>query len=297
MTAWVQRFLTALRARRNNSEHTLRAYAADLGEFAAFWEKRGGGEPAAMDRGAVRAWLMRLQERELARASVLRKVSALRSFCRFLREERALERDPFLNVPLPKAQRKLPRFLTAQEVSELLEKGAPGSDWVSLRDRAIAELLFSCGARRTEVERLSVPDVDFLGGTIRLYGKGSKERLVPIGDAALKVLRAYLAARPRPSEAGAAAPLWTNQRGRRLSGGGIALIVRRTARKAGLLKGLSPHALRHSFATALLDNGCGIRELQEMLGHSNIGSTQLYTHTTLEKLRAVYGKSHPRAGA
>ncbi|TBR17878.1 tyrosine recombinase XerC [bacterium] len=295
MTAWVQRFLTALRARRNVSEHTLRAYAKDLGEFAGFWDKRGGEAPSALSRTHVRAWLAHLATRGLARASVNRKVSALRSLCRYLREQGELQGDPFLNVPLPKAERKLPRFLTGAEAKTLVEGGAPGTAWTDLRDRALLELLYSSGLRRMELARMSVPDVDFYSGTVRVYGKGSRERIVPAGDSALKALRAYLAARPRPSDLGPAAPLWTNARGRRLSGDGVALLVRRSAKKAGLLKSLSPHALRHSFATELLGNGCGLRELQEMLGHKNIGTTQVYTHLTLEKLRDTYGKAHPRA--
>lgn len=302
MTAWVQRFLTALRARRNVSEHTQRAYAKDLSEFSAFWEKRGNEPPSALSRTHLRAWLAHLQTRAkdgssggLGRASVNRKVSSLRSFCRFLREQGQLEGDPFLNVPLPKAERKLPRFLTGAEARTLVEGGAPGTGWTDLRDRALLELLYSSGLRRMELARMSVPDVDFFSGTVRVYGKGSRERLVPAGDAALKALRAYLAARPRPTDAGPAAPLWTNARGARLSGDGVALVVRRAAKNAGLLKSLSPHALRHSFATELLGNGCGLRELQEMLGHKNIGTTQVYTHMTLEKLRETYSKSHPRA--
>lgn len=295
MTEWVQRFLTALRARRNVSEHTLRAYAGDLQEFSAFWAKRGGEPPSALSRTHVRAWLAELGGRELGRASVNRKVSSLRSFCRYLREQGQLEGDPFLNVPLPKAERKLPRFLTGAEAKTLVEGGAPGTAWTDLRDRALLELLYSSGLRRMELARMSVPDVDFFSGTVRVYGKGSRERIVPAGDHALKALRAYLAARPRPVDAGPAAPLWTNARGKRLSGDGVALLVRRSAKKAGLLKSLSPHALRHSFATELLGNGCGLRELQEMLGHKNIGTTQVYTHTTLERLRETYSKSHPRA--
>lgn len=303
MTAWVQRFLTALRARRNVSEHTLRAYAKDLGEFAEFWEKRGGHAPSAFSRTHLRAWLAYLQTRliersarGLGRASVNRKISALRSFCRFLREQGQLEGDPFLNVPLPKAERKLPRFLTLAEVETLLGRGVQGLGWVELRDKAILELFYSSGLRRMELTRMSVPDVDFMSGTVRVYGKGAKERVVPVGDSALNALKAYLRGRPRPSDEGLAAPLWINARGGRLSGDGVALVVRRSAKKAGLLKGLSPHGLRHSFATELLSNGCDLRELQEMLGHSNIGSTQLYTHTTLKKLRETYAKSHPRAG-
>lgn len=297
MAPWVQRFLTSLRARRNASAHTLRAYAADLGEFSAFWEKGRGGAPGALGRGQVRAYLANLQTRtpSLGRASVLRKVAALRSFCRWLREVGELKSDPFLGIPLPKGEKRLPRFLSGSEAEALLDKGAAGSDWTALRDRALLELLYSSGIRRSEAAGMSVPDVDAMSGTVRVYGKGSRERVVPVGDSALKALRAYLGARPRPVGDEPAPPLWINARGRRLSGDGLALVVRRAAKRAGLLKGLSPHGLRHSFATELLGAGCGLRELQEMLGHKNIGTTQVYTHTTLEKLRETYQKAHPRA--
>ena len=303
MTPWVQRFLTSLRARRNASTHTLRAYAADLAEFAAFWEKRGGGPPSTLSRSHVRAYLALLQTRardgnaaaSLSRASVLRKVAALRSFCRWLREAGELGADPFFGIPLPKSEKRLPRFLSGSEAEALLDKGAEGGDWTALRDRALLEILYSAGIRRSEAAGMSVPDVDAMSGTIRVYGKGSRERVVPVGDSALKALRAYLGARPRPVGDEPAPPLWINARGKRLSGDGLALVVRRAAKRAGLLKGLSPHGLRHSFATELLGAGCGLRELQEMLGHKNIGTTQVYTHTTLEKLRETYQKSHPRA--
>ncbi|MBI3299713.1 MAG: tyrosine-type recombinase/integrase [Elusimicrobia bacterium] len=306
MEPWVQRFLTSLRARRNASTHTQRAYQTDLAEFAAFWARRGGGAPAKLSRTHVRAYLAQLQTRMkggrtpgpgLGRASVLRKVAALRSLCRWLREMGELKGDPFLNVPLPKPEKRLPRFLSGQEADVLLEKGAVGSAWTDLRDRALLELLYSAGLRRAEAAGISVPDLDFLSGTVRVFGKGSRERVVPVGDPALKALRAYLAARPRPVGTDRVEPLWINARGRRLSGDGLALLVRRSAKKAGLLKGLSPHALRHSFATELLGAGCGLRELQEMLGHKNIGTTQVYTHASLERLRETYSKSHPRSTA
>lgn len=232
----------------------------------------------------------------LGRASVLRKVASLRSLCRWLREVGELKRDPFLNIPLPKPERRLPRFLSGSEAVDLIERGTLGLAWTDLRDRALLELLYSSGLRRGEAAGMSVPDLDFMSGTVRVFGKGSRERLVPVGDPALKALRAYLGARPRPADGELVEPLWINARGGRLSGDGLALVVRRAARKAGILKSLSPHALRHSFATGLLAAGCGLRELQEMLGHKNIGTTQIYTHITPQRLREVYGKAHPRSG-
>ncbi|HBL16943.1 MAG: hypothetical protein A2X36_08420 [Elusimicrobia bacterium GWA2_69_24] len=309
MNLWVQRFLAALRSRRNFSTHTLRAYTADLKEFEAFWARRTGpalgtDDFASLDRNGVRAYLAHLQTRlsgdkprGLQRTSVLRKISALRSLCRFLREEGGLAADPFLNIPLPKREGRLPKFLTESEVSGLMEEtqAAQEPPWVFLRDRAILELLYSSGLRRSELAGLGVGDVDLMGGVVRVFGKGARERVVPVGTAALGAIREYLKVRPREAAGEAGKPLWLNQRRRRLQEGGVAMIVRLRAREAGLLKPLAPHALRHSFATHLLDHGCDLRALAEMLGHKSLATTQIYTHTSLEGLRKVYGSSHPRS--
>jgi site-specific recombinase XerD len=295
MKLLVQRFLTALRSRRNFSEHTLRAYTRDLAEFERYCAARKV-EPSGLGRREARGYLADLGSRGLARASLLRKLSAVRSFCRFLRESGDLKRDPFLNLPIPKAEKKLPRFLSESEVAGLLEGDGKGPEWVRLRDRAILELLYSSGLRRAELARLNDPDLDFMGGTARVFGKGARERVVPVGKGALGALRAYQRARPPFSGSAAGRPLWRNGRGGRLSEAGVAHIVKRWAKSVGLLKSLSPHALRHSFATHLLDGGCDLRALQEMLGHKNLATTQVYTHTSLESLRKVYRKSHPRDG-
>jgi len=247
-----------------------------------------------------------------------------------------LRQDPFLNVRLPKKQGRLPRFLSESETEQLLKAGGrrfPDEE----RDRAILELLYSSGLRRGEAVRLNVPDVDFVGEVVRVFGKGSRERLVPVGRHALEALRRYLDRRPAPDGSfrspppaptpfpsgaedarppastappaptpfptapGTArfrspdAPLFLSHRGRRLSEAGIALVVRRWARRSGLLKPLTPHALRHSFATHLLDRGCDLRSVQEMLGHKSLSTTQVYTHVSLEHLKKVYQRSHPRS--
>jgi integrase/recombinase XerC len=294
---WVQRFLNALRARRNFSAHTHRAYAADLAEFEAFWTANKHGEPGTLCRQHVRAYLAHVQDpaKKLSRNSVLRKISCLRSFARYLLEEKVLRGDPFLNVPLPKKEHRLPRFLTESEMGTLSEKGCEGQDWQALRDKAMVELLYSSGLRRSELVRMSVGDVDFMSGSVRVFGKGSRERVVPAGKAALQAIRDYLRSRPASVEGGARGPLWVNAQLKPLGDSGLSLILRRRVRKSGLLKTVTPHGLRHSFATALLDHGCDLRSLQEMLGHKNLTTTQVYTHTTLEKLRKIYGQSHPRA--
>lgn len=287
MRPQIERFLTRLRAARGRSPHTQRAYRADLTEFAARFP---GLAAAELDRAHVRGHLAALQAGGLARATVLRKISALRSFAAFLRAEGELGRDPFLGVPTPKRARPLPKFLTEAEMEQVLS--APtGADRAGGRDRAMVELLYSAGLRRAEVCALNVGDVDFLAGTARVTGKGGKERVVPVGDAALRALRAYLRARGRP---GNGEPLFVNRRGARLTGDGVALRVRGWVRRCALLKNVTPHVFRHSFATHLLDRGCNIREVQEMLGHANLNTTQIYTHVSLRKLQDVYRSAHPR---
>ena len=285
---WAAKFLTHARASRNFSSNTLRAYEADLGHFMAW---KPSLEPQSLDRAEIRAYLAELQSGgRLARNSLLRRVSALRSFCRFLRRQGLLARDPFLNLLLPRKQARLPRFLTESEMARLLG-GAAVPAAFRLRDQALLELLYSCGLRRSEASRLNVGDVDFLSGFLRVFGKGSRERLVPAGTRALSCLREYLARRP---SRGPGEPLFLNGRGGRLSAVGVAWVLRRWAAAAGWPKKVTPHAFRHSFATHLLDSGCDLRSVQEMLGHKNLATTQVYTHVSLERLRKVYGSSHPK---
>lgn len=294
LTLWIQRFLAQLRGGRNASPHTLRAYTGDLGEFSRFCGP--AVDTAGLDRGRVRAWLADLQGRGLARASVLRKASSLKSFTAFLIDQDALVRDPFLNVRLPKRDKPLPRFLTEAEMDKLLAAASPvGEEPLRLRDRAMIELFYSAGLRRSELRGLNVGDVDFLGGVVRVFGKGSRERVVPVGTAALEALRAYLDSRSGRGGKGGGTPLFSNGKGERLSDAGVAFVVKRWTRAAAALKSISPHVFRHSFATHLVSRGCDIRTVQEMLGHRSLANTQIYTHLSLEHLRQVYDKSHPRS--
>lgn len=291
MKIWLQRFLTHLRASRNYSGHTLRAYESDLRQFLA-----GIGEldPGGLERAHVRAHLARLQSgSSLRRNSLLRKISAARSFARYLREQGVLKRDPFLNLPLPKKETRLPKFLSEREMEKLLarEPSAPGP--FQERDRAIVELLYSSGLRRSELSALNAGDVDFVSGFVRVFGKGSRERLVPVGEAALSALRQHLRKRPDAGRGGEA--LFVNARGQRLSGQGVAWVVRRWIESARWLKPVTPHAFRHSFATHLLNRGCDLRSVQEMLGHKSLATTQVYTHVSLEGLKKTYQQAHPDA--
>lgn len=290
MKPWVQSFLTHVRASRNGSPHTLRAYQADLEGFLALTKASG---PKSIDRSLVRGYIAALQgDAKLKRSSVLRKISAVRSFTRWLRENGELDRDPFLQVPVPKREKRLPKFLTEAEVDELLKAGARAAQKLGPRDRALLELLYSCGLRRAELAGLNVGDVDFLSGFVRVFGKGSKERLVPAGTTALKALREYLGAR---ASRGGGQPLFLNHRGARLTHDGVALVVRRWSRDCGFSKKVTPHMFRHSFATHLLNGGCDLRSVQEMLGHKNLATTQVYTHLSLERLKKTYSQAHPDA--
>lgn len=259
-------------------------------DLEAFASKFPDLPPGDLDRAHVRRHLAELQSGEASRATVLRKASALRSFVKFLRAEGELKRDPFLGVPLPKRARSLPKFLTEAEMEEVLSAPA-SSGAASERDRAMIELLYSSGLRRAEIGALNVGDVDFLSGTIRVFGKGSKERIVPVGGTALGCLRAYLRRRGGPADG---EPLFANLRGERLSDEGVVFVVRRWVKRSSLLKKVTPHVFRHSFATHLLNRGCNIREVQEMLGHADLNTTQVYTHVSLAKLQDVYKGAHPR---
>lgn len=285
----VERFLSDLRASRNYSAHTCRGYRTDLAHFAA---RHADLTPDSLSRTHVRGYLAQLQkEAGLARSSLLRRISALRSFARHLRELGTLKTDPFLNVPMPKKESRLPKFLSEGEMESLLGAPPSGPPRLRARDRAVLELLYSSGLRRSEVSGLNIGDVDFMGGTVRVFGKGSRERIVPVGTVALGRLRDYLKTRPA---APAGAPLFLNGRGGRLSDQGVAWLLKRWARAAGF-KPVTPHVFRHSFATHLLDSGCDLRSVQEMLGHKNLATTQIYTHLSLEQLKRVYKQSHPKA--
>ena len=293
MRLWVQRFLAALRARRNASPRTLRAYAGDLEAFAAYAEARGLKAASDIDRSRLRAYLASLQERQppYRRNSLLRKAACLRSFVRFLRESGVLSGDPFLGLPLPKKERRLPRFLSRDEAAGLMEADVRLPSPRKERDRALLELLYSSGLRRSEAAGLNVGDIDPWSGTVRVFGKGSRERIVPVGSKALEAVRAYLRLRGEPR---AGEPLFLNHRGGRLTSDGVGLAVARWARQARFLKPLTPHVFRHSFATHLLDQGCDLRSVQAMLGHASVQTTQAYTHVSLERLKKVYEKAFPR---
>ncbi|MDE2038937.1 MAG: tyrosine recombinase XerC [Elusimicrobia bacterium] len=290
LRVWAQRFLTHLRAARQYSPQTLRAYQGDL---AAFLAAVGVSAPEELTRARSRAFVAGLQGGSLSRNTVLRRVSAARSFLRYMRQEGGLRADPFAAMPLPKKQAGLPKFLTEAEMESLLAQAGGCSPRFKARDRAVLELLYSCGLRRSEVSALNVGDADLWGGLLRVFGKGSKERMVPIGKTAAACLRDYLSQRRRPEPS---QPLFVNARDRRLSDQGVAFILERWIRGSRFLKPVTPHMFRHSFATHLLNKGCDLRAVQEMLGHASLSTTQVYTHLSLDALKRVYDGAHPAAG-
>jgi integrase/recombinase XerC len=305
MKEWIERFLEHLRVERNVSAHTLRSYASDLEQFRNFlWsagfhrdEKKGDVRAEKIDHLAIRAFLSRLY-REHKKSSLARKLAAQRSFFRYLVDEGLIKRSPAEIVATPKREKNLPSFLPVDEAFALMEKPDRGTAW-GARDRAILETLYSCGIRVSELVGLSDGDVDFHLGVVRVYGKGGKERIVPIGRKAMDALQAYLPRRDevlaRWKKSGPRAPLFINPRGTRLTARSVARILQKHVLRSGLLRKVSPHALRHTFATHLLDAGADLRVIQELLGHVSLSTTQRYTHVSMDKLMEIYDKAHPRA--
>lgn len=293
----LQRFRVYLRGERGASLHTLRAYEADLRAFAGYCRLHKA-EPSSWDRAFLRRYLSALGEGSPARNSLLRRHASLRSFLKFLQREKAVPADLSVDLPAPKRERRLPGFLSEGDVDALLSTAAPAKE--GARDAALLELLYSAGLRAGEVVSLNVEDVDFWSASLRVLGKGSRERVAPVGEKALEALRNSLLKRgidplDRGAGPGRARPLFVNARGGRLSARSVHTIVRDWSRRAGLAAGVHPHTLRHSFATHLLNRGCDLRAVQEMLGHKNLSTTQIYTHLTTERLKQVYDKAHPRA--
>ena len=286
-------FLAYLELERGLSRNTLEAYRGDLLQLGAFLAPRGVGVLEAQ-HGDLAAFIAELAGAASA-ATLGRKVACLRSFYRHLRREELIAHDPTAELRGPRKTQRLPRVLTRQEVAKLL--GEPkGTEPRALRDRALLEILYACGLRVSEAIGLELADVDLEERMLRARGKGSKERLVPIGRQAISALRAYcLRGRPVLLGPRAESRLFVNHRGSPLSRQGLYKIVQRHARGAGLEARMSPHTLRHSFATHLLAGGCDLRSLQEMLGHADLATTQLYTQLSAERLKDAYFSAHPRA--
>jgi integrase/recombinase XerD len=291
----LEAFASFLTLERGASRNTIAAYRRDLGHLVEFLAARGASAPERATTAQLRDFVFHLKDLGLAATSIRRHISATRSYYRFLVGEGVVVRDPTERLASPKQWRRLPAVLTVAEVERLL--AAPHADEpLAWRDRALLEFAYATGARVSELVGLGVSDVLFDEGLARLFGKGSKERLVPVGRRALGAVALYLReTRPRTEKGRGEGRLFLNARGRPLSRVGAWGIIRRCAAAAGLTKRVTPHTLRHTFATHLLEGGADLRAVQEMLGHADLSTTQLYTKVDREYLRSVHRTFHPRA--
>ena len=292
----IDSFLQSLTALKGASPHTIKAYGEDLAQFAAFLEDKGVGEADAVDSTLLRAYLQHMQRVGLARASRARKTACLRSFFAFLARRSLIPRSPAAGLRSVKQEQRLPKFLRSDEIEALM--AAPNQKPLGLRDRALLETLYASGMRAGELVSLTIADVEFGADVIRVVGKGDKERVTLLGDQAVATLQRYLREGRPPlvaSQGPDSGALFVNRYGGRISDRGVRKIFTRYCAQAATRLKITPHVLRHTFATHLLAGGADLRLVQELLGHSSIATTQIYTHVTTERLQEVYKKSHPRA--
>ena len=293
MQAEIAAFLRHLDRERNASPHTVRAYGEDLEQFARHVRSELGreGRPKDVDHLLIRAFLARLHRQGLKSVSAARKLATLRTFFRYLCREGILDRNPARSLLSPRLEKRVPTYLDERDVSLLIEM--PGEGFAAARGRAILELLYATGIRCSELVGLDLAEIDRSSRMIRVLGKGRKERIVPFGGRAGAAIDAYLPlrnqARPRTDA------LFVNARGSRLSDRSVRLLVRQRMHAAALARRVSPHTLRHSFATHLLERGADLRAIQELLGHASLSTTQRYTHVNTRHLLEIYNKSHPRS--
>jgi len=304
--AEIAEYLEFLAKERQDSEHTVKAYGRDLQSFVAFCDDYYGG-PAewswtSVDRLGVRSYMGELRRSGLAKRSVARAVSALRGFYRFLSQRHGISENPASSVRLPKLEKKLPAVLDRVQVDlmfEMAESLASNGGFIPTRDLAILEMFYSTGMRLSELAGLDMKQIDIVSDQVKVRGKGRKERILPIGSHAVRALRRYyherdklLAAKPKAADAAA---VFLSTKGSRLSARGIQHLVSQYLNVLDRSSGYKVHSLRHSFATHLLDGGADLRAVQELLGHESLSTTQVYTHTSVERLKKVYNQAHPRA--
>lgn len=289
MDKLAEKFLGHLKGEKNYSPNTLVSYTHDLREFYSFLES---GELTRLEKGRLRAYLAELSSKGYSKRTVSRRLATLRTFFRFLVREGHLQKNPLAALKNPKQEKKLPMVLEENEVRALLE--APEDDLAGRRDKAILETLYSTGMRVSELVGLDRDKVDFIGGVCRVFGKGSKERLCPIGDRALRSIRHYLDLRKKVTKA-----VFLNHsphdEGSRLTARSVHRTVNKYIDRTSRRQKISPHTLRHSFATHLLNRGADLKSVQELLGHENLSTTQIYTHVSTQRLKEAYEKAHPRA--
>lgn len=291
----MMRFLVHLEVERNVSPETLRAYRSDLEQLYTYFEAEGDEDVSGLDVFQARRYLAHLQRTGYSKSTVVRKLASIRGYFRYLEREGVSESSPFQDVRTPRITKSLPHFLTANEVVRLIEQ--PDTDsFRGHRDRCILEVLYSTGLRVSELVALDWTDIDRREGVLRARGKGRKERIVPVGSFALQALTRYRTSIPTEWRgSGEDQPVFLNRFGTRISDRSIRKVLDKYIVRAGLDHKTSPHTLRHSFATHLLDGGANLREVQELLGHQHLATTQVYTHLTHERLGAAYRNAHPHA--
>ncbi len=283
---YIQKYLSFLEVEKNYSAHTLLNYRLDLEEFSKFLKET---PIETVDYSNLRHFLAEMRAHNLKPRSVARKLSSLRSFFKYLQREKIIQRNPATLLVTPKLDKPLPHFLSEEEAVKLIE--APSANKTSdYRDRSIFEVLYSTGMRVSELVGLDVEDIDFFSNIVRVMGKGKKERVIPIGDTALGALKNYIDHRAVKSKA-----VFLNRSGGRLSDRSVRNIINKYILREAMRQHVTPHMFRHSFATHLLNRGADLRSVQELLGHVNLSTTQIYTHLTTDKLKSVYDKAHPRA--
>jgi len=293
-------FLNHLRVEKNASGMTIVSYRTDLNQFFEFLSRLNSLPPEkvsveSFNHKSVRDYLTHLQNNGISRATMARKLATLRSFVKYLCREEVLKGNPIAAVATPKQEKKLPRFLYPQEIQTLIE--APDTGRVSgLRDQAILELLYATGIRVSELVALNINDVDTKNGFIKVIGKGDKERIIPMGKKACLAMDRYLQARDKiiRKNRNAETAVFLNKFGQRLTARSIRNIINKCVQQVALNQKVSPHTLRHTFATHLLDGGADIRSVQELLGHVKLSTTQIYTHVTKDRIKNVHGRNHPR---
>ncbi|HTZ39133.1 MAG TPA: tyrosine recombinase XerC [Syntrophales bacterium] len=306
MEKTLEEFGAYLSAERNFSSHTLRSYSTDLRQFREYLEENGlipaaaseREQLAAIDHLAVRSFLSSLYRRKVRKVTIVRKIAAIRTFFNYLLREGSVRVNPAEMVQAPKAEKYLPTFLPVEEMFSLLNLKFD-DDAAGRRDRAMLELFYTAGIRVSELTGLNLGDIDLTQGLVKVRGKGKKERIVPVGGEALRSLQGYLACRDEFLRERRAAdgdpPLFLSRSGSRITPRSVARVVDRYVLKSGIRKKVSPHTLRHSFATHLLDAGADLRAIQELLGHANLSTTQKYTSVSVAKLMEIYDKAHPKA--
>jgi integrase/recombinase XerD len=292
----IDKFLKYLEVEKGFSHNTLEAYKNDLNQLAGFLEESGITPWEDFNRQAVLSYLTNLKERRYAATTVARKVAAIKSFFGFLVAEGLVKENPTREVPSPRVGKSLPKPISITQARQLLEETEKRDTPEAKRDKAMLHLLYASGMRVSELVSLNLNDIDTEGGYVRCFGKGGKERLIPIHSQAVAALKDYISqGRPRLKAGSGEEALFLNRRGERLTRQGLWQILKGHAKSANLGVEITPHTLRHSFATHMLSGGADLRSVQELLGHANISTTQVYTHLTTEHVRRAYEKSHPRA--